>query len=157
MLVCPQECGGGEPTQKWSNLAVFFGASPWASEIRMIRSGRRMAEGVRAPPLHENQIGATNPNADTCHVHAMIVTPHERNHLGDFGPGSSISPLSPPLSFLLSLLSPLLSPLSLLFSLLSSLRSFLLSPLFSPHSRGKGNSDDSSAFRDHDPPDPCDC
>ena len=26
----------------------------------------------------KNQIGATNPNADTCHVRAMIITPHER-------------------------------------------------------------------------------
>ena len=59
---------------------------------------------------YANQTGATNPNADTCHVHAMITTPHERNHLGDLGPESSLSPLSPlspPLSFLLS---PLLSP-----------------------------------------------
>ena len=86
----------------------------------------------------QNRIGATNPNADTCHVHATIITPHERNHLGDIGPGSSFSHLPPPLSFLLSLslplcfllslLSPLLSPLS---CLLSSHLSSLLSPLFS--------------------------
>ena len=55
----------------------------------------------------------------------------ERNHLGDVGPGSSVSPLSPPLSFLLSLSLPLSFLLSLLSCLLSSLPSSLLSPLFS--------------------------
>ena len=85
-----------------------------------------------------NHIGATNPNADTCHAHAMMVTPHGQNHLGDLGPGSSLSPLSPPLSFLLSLspplsFLPLFSPLSSLllscFSPLSSLLSAVFSPL----------------------------
>ena len=85
-----------------------------------------------------NPIGATNPNADTCHVHAMIITPHERNQLGDVGPGSSLSPalsfllsLSPRLSFLLSLSLPLSFLLSL-FSPLSSLLSAVFSPLSPP-------------------------
>ena len=86
---------------------------------------------------------------------------------------SLLSSLLSPISFLLSsLLSPLLSsilssPLSCLLSPLSSLVSTLLfssllsppsllsslfSPLSFPPSKG-----DSSAFRDHDPPDPRDC
>ena len=113
--------------------AVVLSLEKWAKcEEEEALSSQIYAWGIMSPLAIQkapaNQIGATNPNADTCHVHAMIITPHERNHLGDLGPGSSLSPLSPPLSFLLSL-SP---PLSFLLSLLSSLLSFLLSPLFSP-------------------------
>ena len=91
----------------------------------------------------ESKIVAKRRTVVTFYVsHYKSVNSH-----GDRG-GRHVSSL---LSSLVSLLSSLFSPL---FSLLSSLSSRLSSL---PLSRGKAKSDDSSGFRDHDPPDPCEC